>query len=130
MPKTKMLYPLPHFVLPEDKTAIIVEGFIDAIMMHQHGYTNTLSIITAKCSDYQLEMMYMQLGIRKLVLMLDNDYAGRQGTKRIREMAGKSFLVYNVAWKDGYNDPGGTPKNEIEYMLRHKKLLNFSFKAV
>jgi hypothetical protein len=75
-----------------------------------------------------------RLGIRRLITMMDDDEAGIIATRRIKKMAGKEFLIYGVTWRgievDGKrcSDPGGTPKEEIEYMLKHKKLLNFSLK--
>lgn len=77
---------------PRDgRHTILVEGPLDALWLHQHGYTSAVSLMGAYCSDEQLRLLSsLSHGI---VLSLDNDEAGRAATDRLIALLSKKFSV-------------------------------------
>ena len=117
--KSHVLYPLNHFILPQDRTVILVEGQLDSIRMHQHGFTNTLSIINSKINQPQIDILKM-MGVRNIINFLDPDEAGRTGGEKLQKLCRKDFTVYNVKWADGVSDPDGLTKEQAEHMIANK----------
>jgi len=62
-------------------TVIIVEGFFDCFKVHQAGFPNVCALMGTVMSDFH-EKLILQ-SFKQVVLMLDNDPAGKQGTKDI-----------------------------------------------
>jgi DNA primase len=71
-------------VSEEDSTVYVVEGYKACLWMLQHGYHNTVALMGSYISDKQ-QMMLAHLG-GTIVLMLDNDEAGRRATKKIGKL--------------------------------------------
>lgn len=58
---------------------IVVEGYMDVIMMHQHGYTQTVaSLGTALTAEHSA--LLQRLGVGEVTLMFDRDEAGLKAT--------------------------------------------------
>jgi DNA primase len=107
-------------VFPYDcDTAILVEGSLDAMWMHQLGFKNTLAILTAKISAYQI-LILKQMGIRKIVLFLDNDAAGFAGMEDAYKKLKNDFIIYTVEYPKGRKDPQTLTQPEIKGMLDNK----------
>lgn len=117
--KSKILFPLNLFELPEDKSVILVEGSLDAPWMYQLGFNNTLSILGSKITKEQIEILN-NLGVRDVILMLDNDYAGEKGTERAYNLLKDDFLCYKVKYPCNKNDPQELTREEVVSMLRNK----------
>lgn len=122
-----ILYPLNLFELKDD-TAILVEGQMDCIWLHQLGFTNALSSITSKLAVNkktgkckQLDIL-RELGVKKVILMRDNDKAGEEGVKHDYKVLKKDFTLYTVEYPKGKTDPQQLTKKEVEQMLRNKKM--------
>jgi DNA primase len=64
---------------------VIVEGYLDVIVLHQCGYTNTVSPMGTALTEDQLR--YLKKFTRRLVLALDADAAGQKATLRGLEIA-------------------------------------------
>ena len=76
---------------------VVVEGYIDALAMHQAGIVNTVALMGTAVSEHQIA------AIKRLaptaVLMLDGDEAGTQAILRagaLAELAGLEILVVSV----------------------------------
>ena len=126
-PIGEVMYPLNHFELIDD-TAVLVEGQMDAIWQHQLKHPNVLSCINSKLSfdkktkqSFQKDIL-LELGVKKVVLMMDDDEAGRDGCKHNYELLKDDFVVYGVTYPKGKTDPQMLTKAEYEYMLAHKYL--------
>ena len=117
--KSHVLYPINHFILPQDRTVLIVEGQIDCMRMHQHGFTNTLSIINSKINQPQIDALKM-MGVQNIINFLDPDEAGRTGGEKLQKLCRKDFNIYNVKWPDGVSDPDGLTKEQTEHMIVNK----------
>jgi DNA primase len=72
----------------ETETAVIVEGYMDAIQAHQAGFTNVVAQMGTALTEPQLK----QLGqyARRLILALDADAAGVKATLRGLDVARQS----------------------------------------
>ncbi len=66
--------------------AVIVEGYMDVITAHEHGFRNTVATMGAALTKQQLRILDLALSnnvqSRLIVLCLDNDAAGLNATMR------------------------------------------------
>lgn len=102
----------PRIISSSDPSSkvIIVEGFKACLWLQQAGFWNTVALMGSYISDNQQRMLH-RLGC-PIVLFLDNDKAGREGTLRVgdllwRPMHGKVEVApypHNDVM-DSINDP-------------------------
>lgn len=64
---------------------VIVEGYLDVIVLHQAGFTNTVSPMGTALTDDQMRLLKRYT--RRIVLALDADAAGEKATLRGLEVA-------------------------------------------
>ncbi len=69
--------------------AVIVEGYFDAIMAHQAGFTNVVAAMGTSLSEAQLRLL--SRGLKRLVLALDADPAGMHAVLRGLASARQAF---------------------------------------
>ncbi len=69
----------------DTETAVIVEGYVDAITAHQAGFTNVVAQMGTAMTDTQLRTLARSA--RKIILALDSDAAGQNATMRSLEVA-------------------------------------------
>ncbi|MBK8033781.1 MAG: DNA primase [Chloroflexi bacterium] len=74
-------------------TAVIVEGYLDAIQAHQAGYTNVVAQMGTALTEMQLKLIAPKWA-KKIILALDSDAAGQNATKRSVEVA-RETLQYS-----------------------------------
>ena len=68
----------------ESGTAVVVEGYMDAIAAHQHGFDNVVAAMGTAITPSQVRLLR---GIAKrVVIALDADAAGTAATRRSLEM--------------------------------------------
>ena len=65
--------------------AVIVEGYLDVIALHQAGYTNAVSPMGTALTEHQLNLLKRYT--RRMVLALDPDAAGDKATLRGLQIA-------------------------------------------
>jgi DNA primase len=65
--------------------AVIVEGYLDVIALHQAGFTNTISPMGTALTEHQLYLLKRYT--KRIVLALDPDAAGAKATLRGLEIA-------------------------------------------
>lgn len=80
--KSAMLYGLHLARRPirESETAVIVEGYMDAIQAHQAGFSNVVAQMGTALTRVQLKALSKYA--RRLILALDSDAAGIKATMR------------------------------------------------
>ena len=87
----------------ENKSAILVEGNMDAIRMYSEGIKNVIALMGTAITKEQIEI------IKKLrvpiILMLDNDNAGELATINIGLELVKNNIETKVVRLKGYKDP-------------------------
>lgn len=65
--------------------AVIVEGYLDVIALHQHGFDNAVSPMGTALTEHQLRQI--KRFSRRIVLALDSDAAGEKATLRGLQVA-------------------------------------------
>jgi DNA primase len=85
--KSHLLYGLDQArkSIREKDQVVIVEGYLDVILLHQAGYTNTVSPMGTALNEDQLR--YLKKFTKRIVLALDADAAGEKATLRGLDVA-------------------------------------------
>ena len=86
--KSHLLYGLDMAkqTIRDGSTAVIVEGYLDAIQAHQAGYTNVVAQMGTALTEAQLKLIAPRLADH-IILSLDSDAAGQSATRRSLEVA-------------------------------------------
>lgn len=89
--KGHLLYGLDHArkAIRQQDQAVIVEGYLDVIVLHQAGFANAVSPMGTALTERQLYML--KRFTRRIVLALDPDAAGSQATLRGLQIARQSL---------------------------------------
>ncbi len=80
----------------EGETAVIVEGYMDALQAHQAGYANVVAQMGTALTPPQLDLLTRYA--RKLVLALDPDAAGAVATLRELNLARRQLGSYKASF--------------------------------
>jgi DNA primase len=115
--KKNLLYPWHMAKTPsrEKDFLIICEGNMDAMIMHQYGFTNSVAIMGTAFNENLI--LTLTNVTKNIYLALDNDNAGYQAGTRINEM----FLKQNIICKKidfgEFKDPDEllTNKGSLEF---------------
>lgn len=83
--------------IENSRTVILVEGKADILKLVESGIENCLAIFGSSLSDQQ-QILLERLGIWNLVSLLDNDKAGQEGYKKIKEEIGHIYNVYKLEY--------------------------------
>lgn len=85
--KGRLLYGLDmaRKTIRQVEQAVIVEGYLDVVAVHQAGFTNVVSPMGTALTEHQLRML--KRFTRGIVLALDPDAAGDKATLRGLEIA-------------------------------------------
>jgi DNA primase len=89
--KSSILYAIDRAkgAIKEKKLAVIVEGYMDVITAHQHGFTNAIASMGTALTEKQIKVLK---GLTKsIAFALDPDVAGDAGTLRAIEVARRSL---------------------------------------
>jgi hypothetical protein len=123
----KVLYPanfkIGKYLIGEDKfskgdIAILVEGCRDVIKLRQEGFSGSLGTGGTNLSDEQL-LTLSRLAPSKLIIMLDGDRAGREGSVKIANKCLPLFRsTFIVTLKENI-DPKDLSREEILFYLRN-----------
>lgn len=123
--KSQLLYGyhLARETILKQNRAILVEGYMDVIMLHQAGFTNAVAAMgTALSSD---NIKHLTRGDAKVVLAYDGDRAGRKAAyESARQLALQMTGGGVVLFEEGL-DPADMVKNhqveQLKSMLAHPK---------
>lgn len=105
----------------------IVEGSLDTIWMHQHGYRNTVGLLGSTVSEAQC-ILITQLNPPSLWPFLDKDAAGVWGIERIISMLFNYPIRVPLYPKGAHLDPNSLMPGQIEEAFR-KAISGFKFKT-
>lgn len=113
MLKSAMLYGYDFINNP---VVAVCEGQIDALSCWQSGI-NAVAIFGSSVSSKQVEML-RALDAQFLVLFLDDDEKGWEGSEKIKSKLGKSFSISEVDYT-GYEglDPASIPSGTIKNLV-------------
>jgi DNA primase len=88
--------------------AIIVEGYLDCMMAHQHGFTETVAALGTAFTDGQLRLLRRYTD--EAIALFDADAAGQKASARLEEMLTDAMDIQNLGWvvarTGGFERPG------------------------
>lgn len=96
---------LAHYV-------IVVEGYLDRLKLVQFGVKNAVAILGWKMSEQQIKKL-KSAGIERVISALDNDDAGRKGTRWLKQ----NFDMTRFKYLKGYKDPGDFDEESFARMM-------------
>jgi DNA primase len=67
--------------MSEGKVLVIVEGYMDTVMMHEHGFTSTVASMGTALTEHHLSNIWRRYD--EPVVCMDGDRAGRAAMERI-----------------------------------------------
>ena len=80
-PKSEVLFNLHRAAAAGHQTAIVVEGFFDCLKLHQAAIAAVVALMGAALYESQQRQLLERF--RRVILMLDDDVAGRRATATI-----------------------------------------------
>jgi DNA primase len=115
----------------QDDTVILVEGYKACLWTIQSGFLNTVALMGSYISETQQRMLHRLGGM--VYLFFDNDYAGREATKRIgkllwRPLHGRLKVVQypeeDVKMSISGDDRGDSQPDDYEAQGIHQMVAN------
>src|SRR2546428_328219 len=90
-----------------DGVALFVEGYFDAVGLHQAGVSTAIATCGTALTDKHLELV-TKAGARELVFVFDGDAAGMRAAQRASEIAAAQGAPARVLVPPGGEDPDET----------------------
>ncbi len=87
----------------ERRALVVVEGYMDAISAHQHGFTNTIASLGTSLTADQAHLL--SRFTQRVYLAYDIDAAGINATLRALDLLRPQGIEVRVASMAGYKDP-------------------------
>ena len=96
--KGQMLYALDvaRDSMRQKNRAVVVEGYLDCMMAHQHGFTETVAALGTAFTPAQLGLLRRYAN--EVVSVFDADAAGQKATSRLEEMLTDVMDLRNLGW--------------------------------
>ncbi len=95
--KGDLLYPI-NFAkegIKKEKSAIVTEGYFDALVLHQEGITNAVCSMGTSFTDSQAKLL--KRFADTVYFLYDDDAAGIKGAERAVEICSKRNLIVKIA---------------------------------
>jgi DNA primase len=90
----------------ETESVYIVEGYFDAIALHQHGFTNTVATLGTSLTAEHVRLLRGYIGEKgKAVLVYDSDEAGIKAARRSVEVFDKEYVNAQILVLESGYDP-------------------------
>jgi len=112
--KAQVLYNLHRAVEVGERGLIVVEGFFDSILVSQAGYPFVVALMGCSLSEEQERLLVAHAD--RVVLMLDGDEAGRQGTDECLRRLARQVWVKVAHVPDG-KQPDMLTAEELRALL-------------
>lgn len=130
--KKEILYGLNHayISIKQLNECIIVEGYIDVILLHQYGFTNSVALCSKDISIEQSKLIKKYCS--KATLLLDGDNAGIKGINRAIPILLRNNLEVDVVTLDNGKDPAdylSDEKIDFNQVLQTKKQSFYQYKS-
>ena len=87
---------LARSAIREKNRALIVEGYLDCLMAHQHGFTETVAALGTAFTAAQLALLRRYSS--ELIMFFDADAAGQKASKRQEELIGALTDIQALGW--------------------------------
>lgn len=97
---------------------ILVEGFFSVFRVWQAGFPNAVALMGSYLSERQRELVVDALGPEgKVILLLDNDEAGREGEAQCLQELAQYLYVKVVRLPEGANQPDNLTNDQMRQLL-------------
>ncbi|MEJ5260165.1 MAG: DNA primase [Anaerohalosphaeraceae bacterium] len=96
------LYQARHAVV-ESGTAVVVEGYTDALMAHQHGIRNVVATLGTSFTEGHAHLL--RRFAKRIILLFDSDTAGRAAAERALEICLSEKIDIRMAFVPEGKDP-------------------------
>lgn len=103
--KSRVLYgfDLARRTIEQQRSAIIVEGYLDAVLLWQYGFQHALATLGTALTDAHVKLLRPL--VSTLYLCFDADEAGTRAAERAVEVALRSQCEVRVVLLEGAKDP-------------------------
>jgi hypothetical protein len=112
--KSQVLFNLDRAIETGVRDVIVVEGFFDALKVHQAGHPTVLALMGASFSQRQSELLLYHFS--RVTLLLDGDQAGRRAAEVMALSLKSKVPIYKVALPNGVQ-PDQLSSAEINALL-------------
>lgn len=112
----KYLFPLDQFKT-YNETCILVEGVLDALWLHQLGFTNCYAILGNQLTPTQAN--FLRGKFREIIFMFDNDARGQTAIEIAKEKL-KGEIISLVNYPLDRHDPQECTQEEIAKMINNR----------
>jgi len=92
--KSQVLFNLDRAMETDGPNVIVVEGFFDALKVHQAGHPAVVALMGSSFSQRQSELLLSRFA--SVTLMLDGDQTGRRAAEVIAELLTPKVRVHQV----------------------------------
>lgn len=111
-----------HEELVKTKVAILVESPGNVWRLVEAGVKNAVAILGSSLSSEQLAILN-SFGVMTLVLLFDNDPAGKLCKEKVIENCSRSYNIINVELPAGYNDIGDMSVDDIHKFILPRTII-------
>jgi DNA primase len=116
LPKGKILFNLNR--AKDYNEVILVEGPIDAMMVHQAGYPNVVAVMSGNITPIQTDLL--QKYFKRAIIFFDNDAGGKGLCRQVEEKC-RNMLLYEVDYPVDVKDPCDLKESNIKIAVENKK---------
>ena len=97
---------------------VVVEGFFDAMKLHQAGYEKVVALMGSSLSKRQEDMLcrLCETPDERIILFFDGDEAGRKGQADAKARLSRRLYVHSIELEEG-QQPEHVPLEDLRYML-------------
>ena len=107
---------------PADRPLVIVEGFFDAMKLHQHGCRKVVAIMGSTLSAAQEELIRQHANSQShVIIMLDENEAGRAGREDIAGRLSKFCFVRVHQFDQPDREPEHLTDDELADIVEGQK---------
>lgn len=105
-------------VEPEDRPLVVVEGYFDCMKLWQHGIKRVVALMGSSLSPAQESLLRKHTTTKsRIVLMLDEDDAGRKGREEIALRLARFAFVKVCAFEKPGTQPESLTLAEVQQFL-------------
>jgi Toprim-like/DNA primase catalytic core, N-terminal domain len=97
--KSQVLFNLDRAIQTDGHNVIVVEGFFDALKVHQAGHPTVMALMGSSFSQRQSELLLSRFA--SVTLMLDGDQPGRHAAAVMAKLLAPKVRVHQVELPNG-----------------------------
>jgi len=108
---------LARTAIREARQAVVVEGYMDALIAHQHGFRNVVATLGTSITERHMELLRRLAP--EVVLALDADAAGEKATMRGLDVARESLADESptILWVRGLGRFFGDRRTQVKAIV-------------